>query len=291
MPEWMLARLQEIWPDHWRERVAALNGRPPMCLRVNRLQAGREDYLARLREAGIEAAAIEQTRSGVILGRPMDVQVLPGFGEGLVSVQDGGAQLAAQLLALRPGQQVLDACAAPGGKTGQILETVQPLEVTALDRDETRLRQVKENLQRLALSANVLVGDAAQPAGAWAQARYDRILLDVPCSATGVIRRHPDIKHLRRPEDIGPLVELQGRILRRIWPLLKPGGVLLYATCSLLPEENERQVARFLDQQGDATEVVIEAEWGEDRNLGRQIPPGMHDMDGFYYARLAKGAA
>jgi 16S rRNA (cytosine967-C5)-methyltransferase len=291
MPEWLLARLQQIWPDQWRERVAALNGRPPMCLRVNRLRGSREDYLAQLREAGIEAAAIGETSSGVILARPVDVSRLPGFSEGRVSVQDGGAQLAAESLQLQPGQRVLDACAAPGGKTGHILEAAQPLDLTAVDRDEGRLQQVRDNLQRLALKADVLAGDAIQPAGAWAETRYDRILLDVPCSATGVMRRHPDIKYLRRPDDIGRLVDLQGRILRRIWPLLKPGGLLLYATCSLLPEENELQMARFLERQGDARESVIEATWGVDSSLGRRIPPGMHGMDGFYYARLEKCGA
>jgi len=290
MPEWLLERLQQIWPEQWRERAAALNGRPPMSLRVNRLQGGREDYLAQLKKAGIKAAVIDETDFGVMLEHAVDVQALPGFSEGRVSVQDGGAQLAAQLLMLQPGQQVLDACAAPGGKTGHILESAQPLELTALDRDETRLQQVHDNLRRLALEARVRVGDAAQPDGDWARSRYDRILLDVPCSATGVIRRHPDIKYLRRARDIDPLVALQGRILRSVWPLLKPGGLLLYATCSLLPEENEGQVRQFLEQQDDAGERPIEAAWGEARAVGRQIPPGMHDMDGFYYARLEKRA-
>jgi 16S rRNA (cytosine967-C5)-methyltransferase len=291
MPEWLLTRLRQIWPDQWRERVAALNGRPPMGLRVNRLQGSREDYLVQLKMAGIKAVAIDGTDAGLVLEHAVDVQALPGFAAGRISVQDGAAQLAAQSLDLQSGQRVLDACAAPGGKTGHILETAQPLDLTAVDRDQTRLQQVSENLQRLALTAEVQVGDAAQPAGAWTQTRYDRILLDVPCSATGVIRRHPDIKYLRRPEDIDQLVQLQRRILHSIWPLLKPGGLLLYATCSLLPEENELQVARFLDQQGDARESVIQASWGLACRVGRQVPPGMHDMDGFYYARLEKCAA
>jgi 16S rRNA (cytosine967-C5)-methyltransferase len=290
MPEWLLTRLQQIWPEQWRERVAALNARPPMCLRANRLQADRDDYLARLHQAGINGVAIDETGSGLVLEHPQDVQLLPGFSEGMVSVQDGGAQLAAESLDLQPGQQVLDACAAPGGKTGHILEMVQPLKVTVVDVDEVRLQRVSENLQRLGLTAEVLVGDASQPAGIWAETRYDRILLDVPCSATGVIRRHPDIKYLRRPEDIEQLVQLQGQILRSIWPLLKPGGLLLYATCSLLPEENELQVVRFLEQQLDARESVIEARWGEACRVGRQIPPGMHGMDGFFYARIEKFA-
>ncbi len=291
MPQWLLTRLQQIWPEHWQERVEALNTRPPMCLRVNRRRTSREDYLACLQHAGIAATAHAVTQAGVILERPVDVLALPGFTDGVVSVQDAGAQLAAELLELQPGQRVLDACAAPGGKTGHLLESAQPLQVTAVDRDEARLQQVRENLDRLSLQAEILLGDAAKPAGRWAETLYDRILLDVPCSATGVIRRHPDIKYLRRPADIAPLVELQVSILRNIWPLLKPGGLLLYATCSLLPDENELQVANFLCGQNDAREQVIMADWGEARRVGRQIAPGMQEMDGFYYARLVKLSA
>jgi 16S rRNA (cytosine967-C5)-methyltransferase len=288
MPAWLLTRLQQIWPQDWRERATALNARPPMCLRVNRLRISREGYLARLRAAGIGACEIAHTRSGVILEHPMDVQALPGFTEGMVSVQDGGAQLAAELLRLQAGQRVLDACAAPGGKTGHILETVQPLRVTALDLDKSRLERVRENLSRLSLDAEILVGDAARPVGQWAKIRYDRILVDVPCSATGVIRRHPDIKHLRRAEDIVPLVERQAEILNQCWSLLRPGGLLLYTTCSILPEENEQQVENFLNQQADARQQSIKAQWGMPCLHGRLIAPGMHNMDGFYYACLEK---
>jgi 16S rRNA (cytosine967-C5)-methyltransferase len=287
-PQWLLTRLQQVWPEHWQERVMALNARPPMCLRVNRLRVSREDYLTRLEQEGIAASALTATCSGVSLEHPMDVLALPGFADGMVSVQDGGAQLAAESLVLQSGQRVLDACAAPGGKTGHILESAHPLQVTAVDLDEVRLQQVRENLDRLSLQADIVQGDAAKPSGPWTEVRYDRILLDVPCSATGVIRRHPDIKYLRRSSDIAPLVELQANILRNIWPLLKPGGLLLYATCSLLPDENELQVANFLRGQDDARERAIEADWGEARAFGRQIAPGMQQMDGFYYARLEK---
>jgi 16S rRNA (cytosine967-C5)-methyltransferase len=192
------------------------------------------------------------------------------------------------LLDVRPGQRILDACAAPGGKTGHILETAEDLRVTAVDLDETRLRRIHENLRRLKLDAEVVPGDAAHPDGAWAERRYARILLDVPCSATGVIRRHPDIKYLRRPEDIPTLAALQGRILDAIWPLLQPGGKLLYATCSWLPEENAEQLTAFLRRRTDACGLPLEVPWGEAREVGRQLAPGMSNMDGFYYGLLQK---
>ena len=290
MPMWLLESIQQRWPSQWQERVAALNERPPMSLRVNRQMGGRDEYLRELQAAGIMAEVISVTGSGVTLEQAQDVVSLPGFSQGRVSVQDGGAQLAAELLQLAPGQWVLDACAAPGGKTCHLLELVENLRVAAVDVDPSRLQRVRENLARLNLEAEVEVGDAARPKGVWAEREYDRILLDVPCSATGVIRRHPDIKYLRRPGDIAQLVSLQAQILHAIWPLLKPGGLLLYVTCSILQEENEMQVAAFLQQQPDASERRIEASWGERRTLGRQIPPGMLDMDGFYYACLEKRA-
>ncbi len=290
MPLWLLQRIQQRWPEQWQERLAALNDRPPMSLRVNRRLVTRDEYLLRLQEAGMGAGTIAATDSGVELERPVDVENLPGFEQGLVSVQDGGAQFAAELLDLRSGQQVLDACAAPGGKTGHILEVAEELRVTAVDVDQQRLQQVRENLQRLVLDAELVVGDASRPTGGWADRQYDRILLDVPCSASGVMRRHPDIKYLRRPGDIAALVELQAHILRAIWPLLKPGGLLLYATCSILPEENELQVSAFLKQAMDAGESPLDEAWGEARVVGRQIAPGRLNMDGFYYARLVKAA-
>lgn len=289
-PDWLLRRLQQAWPQDWQQLVQAANAQPPMSLRVNRSRITRAEYFRILLEQRIPARPIPGVASGIVLDRAMDVAALPGFEQGLVSVQDGGAQLAAELLDLGPGHRVLDACAAPGGKTGHILESA-PADVTltAVDVDRRRLQRVRENLHRLGLSARVEAGDAARPAGDWAAARYDRILLDVPCSACGVIRRHPDIKLLRRSSDIDGLVELQRRMLVAVWPLLKPGGMLLYATCSLLPEENHLQVGRFLEQYPDASEVPIDAAWGRARRLGRQTLPGDRTMDGFYYARLLKG--
>lgn len=288
IPAWLLERIRNQWPADWQEVVDAFNARPPMSLRVNRRVIGRDDYLARLQKEGIAAVPMSITRSGITLEKPIDVASVPGFSEGLVSVQDGGAQLAAELLDLQPGQMILDACAAPGGKTGNILESEVDLQVTAVDVDEDRLQQVRDNLERLQLAAEVVQGDAANPNGVWSDRAYDRILLDVPCSATGVIRRHPDIKFLRRPDDIAPLVETQARILKSIWPLLHPEGLMLYATCSILPEENELQVAAFLQQEPSARAIHMEAAWGEPRSVGRQIAPGMQNMDGFYYALLHK---
>jgi len=288
MPGWLLREIRQRWPDSWQNRVCALNTRPPMTLRVNLSRATREAYLERLAAGGIEASPNPVAESGIDLERPLEVESLPGFDDGDVSVQDGAAQLAAGLLDLAPGQRVLDACAAPGGKSGHLLESEPGIALTAMDIDAERLERVASNLARLRLQAELVVADAAQPEGEWAQRQYDRILLDVPCSATGVIRRHPDIKLLRRESDIAALSALQQRILKAIWPRLKPGGLMLYATCSLLPAENERQLAPFLADHPDARERPIPALWGEAREVGRQIAPGESGLDGFYYALLEK---
>lgn len=287
-PAWLLEEIKTAWPDDWRAIIAANNQRPPMTLRVNARQTRRDDYLAKLAQAGMTASSAPHTTHGVILDQPVDVERLPGFGTGEVSVQDAAAQLAAMLLDVRPGQRVLDACAAPGGKTAHLLELQPDIDLTALDSDAGRLRRVEENLRRLRLPARVIQGDAALPDAWWDGAPFDRILLDAPCSATGVIRRHPDIKFLRRPEDIDALAQTQTRLLEALWPLLKPGGMLLYATCSILPQENERRITRFLAAHADAAEQVIGAEWGRPVSAGRQILPGEDNMDGFFYARIQK---
>lgn len=288
-PSWLLKNLQGCWPGQWPEILAAANTHPPMSLRVNLAKVSRADYLDQLEQASIAAKPIPHTSAGLVLDSPVDVEKLPGFAEGLVSVQDGGAQLAAPLLDLQPGQQVLDACAAPGGKSCHILELVpKGISLIAVDLDRQRLERIRQNLQRLGLDADVSQGDASNPEGEWANLTYDRILLDVPCSATGVIRRHPDIKLLRRADDIPSLVKTQRQILAAIWPLLKPGGMLLYATCSLIAEENEDQVVHFLETQEDARERPIEAAWGHLRQVGRQTLPGEATMDGFYYACIEK---
>ncbi len=288
-PAWLLEQIKTAWPEQWQKIIETSNQRPPMSLRVNLRHQDRDHYAAQLKRQGVAASAIPGLPTALILERPQDVRDLPGFMDGSVSVQDAGAQIAAGLLDLQPGQRVLDACAAPGGKSGHILETEPELALlVALDVDAARLKRVQENLQRLKLSAELCQGDASAPAGRWAQQQYERILLDLPCSATGVIRRHPDIKYLRRKQDIPALAALQSQILDAIWPLLAPGGKLLYCTCSLLPDENELQVAQFLQRQPDAQELPVTAAWGHARHCGRQILPGEQGMDGFYYALLEK---
>lgn len=287
-PHWLLERLRQDWPEHWQAIASANNGRPPMTLRVNLSHGSREHYLERLAAAGIAAQPSDPVVSAVTLDTPLAVERLPGFNNGDVSVQDAAAQLAATLLELQPGQRVLDACAAPGGKTGHILETSTPLQVLALDSEAERLQRVSDNLQRLGLQAELRVGDAGAPETWWDKQPFDRILLDAPCSGSGVIRRHPDIKSLRRPEDISALTAQQARLLRALWPLLAPGGILVYATCSVLPAENAAQVAAFLREYPDASERPITAHWGHAVAVGRQILPGEKGMDGFYYACLSK---
>jgi 16S rRNA (cytosine967-C5)-methyltransferase len=290
-PEWLLRAIEAAWPADWPAVLAAANARPPMTLRVNRLQGTVVEAHARLAAAGLAAAAVPCAPDALVLERPVDVAALPGFAEGLLSVQDAAAQLAAPLLDVRPGQRVLDACAAPGGKTAHLLETCPAIALTAVDVDERRLERVRENLRRLHLDAAVAQGDVARPQGGWAHTRYPRILLDAPCTATGVIRRHPDIKLLRRAEDVAALAERQARILDAVWPLLEPGGILLYVTCSVLPDENALQIDRFLERHADALPAPIEAAWGSPAGVGRQLLPGESGMDGFFYARLMRAGA
>ena len=289
-PRWLLEWLQRDWPDDWPAIVAANNARPPFTLRVNLLQCARDDYRAQLAAAGksAEPAAALALASALTLIEPVEPAALPGFAEGQVSVQDVAAQLAASLLDVQPGMRVLDACAAPGGKTAHLLECIPDLDLTALDQDGDRLERVRENLSRLRLHAHLVAGDASQPATWWDGVPYDRILLDAPCSATGVIRRHPDIKLLRRETDIAALADRQQALLAALWPLLRPGGRLLYATCSVLRRENEQVVATFLVAQPEAREQPIIADWGRALAQGRQILPGEGGMDGFYYAALVK---
>jgi 16S rRNA (cytosine967-C5)-methyltransferase len=283
-PSWLIAALRRDHPEAWERVLLANNQRPPMSLRVNRLRVSREDYAARLVAHGIGAHAHARAPSALVLEAPCAVETLPGFDAGLVSVQDAAAQLAAGLLDPQPGERVLDACAAPGGKTAHLLECQPRLaELTALDIDAARLERLRANLERLGLRARVLAGDAGDPTGWWDGRPYDRILLDAPCSATGVIRRHPDIKTRRRPEDLDALALNQARLLDGVWSCLAPGGKLLYATCSVLRQENERQVGDFLTRHRDATPVPIGS-----AASGCQILPGEEEMDGFYYALLRK---
>lgn len=291
-PEWLHRALRDAWPEQADAIEAANNGHPPMCLRVNRLQQSREDYLNRLRADNIEATACEFAPEGLRLTQPVDVDQLPGFEQGAVSVQDEAPQLSAALLQLAPGQRLLDACCAPGGKTGHCLETEPQLaELLALDIDAGRLQRVRENLDRLHLQATLQSADAAAVDSWWDKLPFDRILLDAPCSATGVIRRNPDIKLHRQAADIEQLHKLQLQILEALWQTLMPGGLLLYATCSVLPAENEQVVAEFLSSCGTAEHIEIEAEWGVARPFGRQLFPRENSHDGFYYALLRKHGA
>jgi 16S rRNA (cytosine967-C5)-methyltransferase len=288
-PDWLIKQIEQDWPQQAQKILLENNQQPPMALRVNLSRINRDSYLQQLSEEGIAAAAVDFCPSAIILDKPVAVDLLPGFAEGLVSVQDTAAQLAAGLLDVQAGHRVLDVCAAPGGKTAHILEHQPQLkELVAIDVDESRLQRVSETLQRLKLPATLVVGDAASPQTWWDGQLFDRILLDAPCSALGVIRRHPDIKLLRRAEDIKPLRAMQKKILNAVWPLLAPGGLMLYATCSILKQENEQQIDAFLAEHPDAVELPIDAVWGFAGSHGRQIMTGEAAMDGFYYARIGK---
>lgn len=288
-PDWLHRLLLQQWPAFASDIIASNNLQPPMTLRVNAGRLDRDAYLEKLAQHGIEASAGGISRDAIYLAEPCDVTALPGFLEGEVSVQDEAAQLAARLLRPAPGERVLDACAAPGGKTCHLLELQPQLaELVALDTDEQRLQKVTQNLQRLRLTATVVQGDARYPPQSLAAASFDRILVDAPCSATGVIRRHPDVKLLRRAEDLGPMAEVQLHILCGLWPLLKPGGTLLYATCSLAVQENSAVIACFLEQQPDVGVVPLDVNWGEASGSGRQLLPSPRGPDGLYYALLQK---
>ena len=288
-PQWLIDKIGEDWPEQVASLLEQNNRQPPMVLRVNLAQGSRDAYLKRLKEHLIEAKGVSFCPSAIILAQPVNVEKLPGFSDGLVSVQDTAAQLAAELLDVQPGHSVLDLCAAPGGKTAAVLERqIESISMLAVDIDETRLERVNDNLQRLKLQAKVVAGDATQPE-AWVNGQtFDRILVDAPCSAIGVIRRHPDIKVLRRESDISALQAIQQQILDKAWELLLPGGVLLYITCSVLKQENEKQIKTFLSKHQDAVEEPIVADWGIKREFGRQVLTGDSDMDGFYYAKLLK---
>ncbi|MBU1332953.1 MAG: 16S rRNA (cytosine(967)-C(5))-methyltransferase RsmB [Gammaproteobacteria bacterium] len=291
-PRWLQKTLKAHWPEHWQAICAANNAHPPLILRVNRRQGSRDAYLAQLAAAGIEASACAFSRDGIVLAQACDVTQLPGFAAGQVSVQDEAAQLAADLLDLAPGQRVLDACCAPGGKTCHLLEAEPALaEVVGVDLEAKRLVRVRENLARLGLSAQLIAADGRDTAAWWDGQAFQRILLDAPCSATGVIRRHPDIKLTRTAADIDALAQLQGELLDALWPTLADGGVLLYATCSTLPTENTEVIAAFLARTADAHEQVIDGPFGLAQPHGRQLLAQEGGHDGFYYAKLMKIAA
>jgi 16S rRNA (cytosine967-C5)-methyltransferase len=296
-PRWLQKSLKAFWPEQWEAICAANNAHPPMILRVNRRHHSRDAYLQLLSAAAVEAKPCVFSQDGIVLDYACDVRNLPGFAEGWISVQDEAAQLAADLLELAPGQRVLDACCAPGGKTCHILEVEPALAgVVAVDLEAKRLVRVRENLERLGLAAELIAADGRDTQAWWDGKPFQRILLDAPCSATGVIRRHPDIKLTRQPDDIAALAQLQGELLDALWPTLEVGGILVYATCSTLPTENTEVIEAFLARTTGARELDIAGQLGQPaaglkQPHGRQLLAQEGGHDGFYYAKLIKIAA
>lgn len=286
-PDWLAGRLAADWPDQYEALLAANNERAPMHVRVNRRMTTRTALQQALGDAGIETTQTACACDGLTLARPLATSLLPGFDRGRVSVQDGAAQQAADVLALANGQRVLDACAAPGNKTAHMLERAD-IDLLALDADPERAQMLRANLARLRLSAGVRAADAARSRDWWDGRAFDRILLDAPCSGTGVIRRHPDIKWLRRPDDIDAAARRQRMLLDALWPLLAEDGVLVYAACSLLRAEGAEVVGAFLAATPEAQEQPIIADWGRPDTVGRTVATGENGWDGFYYARVRR---
>ena len=291
-PLWLIKTLQHAWPNAWKSILEANNEHPPFSIRVNIQQISLDAYQALLLEHDIQATPIPNTLSGLVLENIKDITTLPGFEAGYLSVQDGASQLVAPLLQLSPALRVLDACSAPGGKAAHLLELEPKLkELIALDIAPERTRVIQENLSRLRLKATILTADATQPNAWWDGELFDRILIDAPCSATGIIRRHPDIKYLRQPADFVTLAKQQTTLLEALWPLLKPGGRLVYTTCSIMPAENTHVLEGFLKKHTDALALPVDISIGIPQTIGQQILPGQNGLDGldgFYYAVLSK---
>jgi len=284
-PQWLCESLRHSWPEELQQIIEAGNQHPPMCIRVNPRKASRDEYSKKLDDAEIEHQPCGSTNTGI--------RLMPEFHAGFCSVQDEAAQLCAPLLQLEKGQRVLDACSAPGGKTCHLIETEPDIDLLALDISEDRLSDVASNFQRLDLNAALIAADAADTKSWWDGRQFDRILLDAPCSGTGVIRRHPDIKILRRPKDIESFKEQQTRLLENLWPLLAEDGLLLYVTCSIMPDENEAQVAAFVGRHRNIEPLSIEGGWTESipcktLPFGKQLLPSVDGPDGFYFALLRK---
>jgi 16S rRNA (cytosine967-C5)-methyltransferase len=300
-PQWWIDRVSEAWPEHFERILDANNDHPPLTLRVNRLRTTRESLLQQFAEASVSAAPITRTDGGVVLSDAGSITLLPGYEEGLWAVQDEAAQRMIDALPTPLAGRILDACAAPGGKTGHLCEAALPdCEVVAIDNDGDRAARLHTNLQRLGHNATVLTADASQPDQWWDGRAFDVVVLDAPCSGSGVIRRHPDIKLLRRETDISMLCRLQARLLDALWTVLKPGGCMVYVTCSILPAENAKQIERFVEARSDAVSVEryprFDPAWSIETHPGVQILPGMgsaaeqgyNGMDGFYFALLHK---
>lgn len=290
-PQWMIDTVCGAWPEQAEATLAANNHQPPMTLRVNQCHNDRNAYLQQLEQAGLPSHITPISTSGITLNTACDVTQLPGFSEGHISVQDEAAQLAVQILNPQKGDRLLDACCAPGGKTGHLLEwTRGECQLTAIDNAAHRMARVTDNLQRLNFSATLITAAAEDTDSWWDGEPFDRILLDAPCSASGVIRRHPDIKILRKMDDLLTLPALQSQLLRALWPLLKPGGQLLYATCSIFPAENDDVIQQFLAGMTDATPIPIPLQAGIQTATGLQLLPQIGGNDGFYFALLQKNA-
>jgi len=284
-PQWLYQKIKKAWPTYADNVLEANNQKPSFQLRINLNKINREDYLKKLNNANIHYQIHENLPSAIQLDKAIEVKQLPGFFEGFISVQSYAAQWAGYLLEAKNHMDILDACAAPGGKTMHILELAPDAHVSAMDIDQDRLQRVKENLQRISAKADLIVGDVTNFV---TNKQYDRILLDAPCSATGVISRHPDIKLLRRESDIKTLSAVQTQAINHVWSLLKPEGILLYATCSILPDENDAVIQSFLKNNQDAQLMNIEEPIGVATEYGRQLLPGIHGTDGFYYAKFKK---
>jgi len=287
-PIWFLKRLQQDFPEQWETIATANNAHPPMSLRVNAQMVSRDIYLKTLEKANIQAHSIPYTDCGIMLMQAVPVDKLPNFSRGWVSVQDGAAQLSAELLDVPKGARVLDACSAPGGKTAHLLEQGRVGKLVAVDNQHQRVRKIRDTLKRLHLSAIVYHANALKPKKWWDGELFDRILLDVPCSGSGVVRRHPDIKFLRQDADIQALAKQQAQLLNTAWRLLAPNGKLLYVTCSVFSEENHLQIQNFLKKHEDAQALPLSVKWGQAMPVGRQILTGEQNFDGFYYALCQK---
>jgi len=290
-PDWMIARLRKQWPEHWQSILNSNNEHPPLQLRVNLMRHTRAEYLQQLEVAGIEATPSKIVQSGITLSKPVNVEEIPGFNNGSISVQDFGAQLAVYILNASSNHRVLDACAAPGGKTGHILETTPEIkQLIAVESDPERMSKLRDNINRLKLNATLVNADVNATENWWDGEQFDCIFLDAPCSASGVIRRHPDIKYLRTPEHIPLFSATQSRMLESLWPLLKPEGRLVYSTCSIFQEETEDQIATFTKKYDDVGIMPIDSDWGVPTNYGRYILPGQDLTDGFYYSLITKNS-
>lgn len=291
-PSWMIEELKSAWPNDWQAILTANNEHAPLFLRVNLQKCSPQDYMTLLKKAGIEAVVVDGLPQAIRLLHPLKVQELPGFAQGYFSVQDIAGQHVIPILDLQPKHRVLDASAAPGGKTTHLLETAHFIsQLIAIDNDAERLKKIAENCQRLGLNQKLLqciAADAADTESWWDGNLFDRILLDAPCSATGVIRRHPDIKILRQAEDIEPCVKQQATLLNALWPLLKPGGYLLYTTCSIFPLENDLNIENFCLSHSDARIVPVQLQEGSAQRFGRQLLPKTDSHDGFYFSLLLK---